>query len=106
MRMQFYANLRNAVDYSQSTKKKITGSSGAVPKSVGTVGYSDPRDLIIKQKVEAALKKNAGDEKIAKEIDKKVYEYLVFRAMCRDMKCPEQEKTQYKMLIQYLNQFL
>lgn len=105
MRMQFYANLRNSVDYSQSAKKKITGSSGAVPKSVGTVGYSDPRDLIIKQKVEAALK-NTGDEKIAQEIDKKVYEYLVFRAMCRDMKCPEQEKTQYKMLIQYLNQFI
>lgn len=105
MRMQFYANLRNSVDYSQSAKKKITGSSGAVPKSVGTVGYSDPKDLIIKQKVEAALK-NTGDEKIAQEIDKKVYEYLVFRAMCRDMKCPEQEKTQYKMLIQYLNQFL
>ena len=105
MRMQFYANLRNSVDYSQSAKKKITGSSGAVPKSVGTVGYSDPRDLLIKQKVEAALK-DTGDEKIAQEIDKKVYEYLVFRAMCRDMKCPEQEKTQYKMLIQYLNQFL
>ena len=105
MRMQFYANLRNTVDYSQSVKKKITGSSGTIPKSVGTVGYSDPRDLIIRQKVEAALK-NTGDEKIAQEIDKKVYEYLVFRAMCRDMKCPEQEKTQYKMLIQYLNQFL
>lgn len=107
MRMQFYCSKRNPDNYHrQQETRKHRNTPAVLSREERIPPGADPKDLILKQKIEAAIKKAADNEKLVHEIECKVMDYEVLCAIARDLKRPDEKKRCYKELIAYLNNIL